>query len=288
MMSQIVTADWLKSNYYDDDIQIVEATFFLPTMDRNAQAEFTKSHIPSARFFDIDAIAAPDVDLPHMLPTAEIFAHHMNALGISSDKKIIVYDRSVFLSSARAWWMLRMFGHSDVAVLDGGWRAWLDAGGPVASGDNETPLSETIFTPSAATQAQVILMDQLRGLVEAGTAPQILDARASARFEGQAPEPRPGLRSGHIPGALNLPINDILDANTGLLKSKEELRALFDEAGIDWHKPVITSCGSGVTAAGLTLAFALLGKTDVHLFDGSWTQWGSSDAPIETGPARKG
>jgi thiosulfate/3-mercaptopyruvate sulfurtransferase len=257
-------------------------------MDRNAQAEFTTSHIPSARFFDIDAIAAPDGDLPHMLPTAEIFAHHMNALGISSDKKIITYDRSVFLSSARAWWMLRMFGHSDVAVLDGGWCAWLDAGGPVASGDNEIPLSETIFTPSAATQAQVILMDQLRGLVETGTAPQILDARASARFEGKAPEPRPGLRSGHIPGALNLPINDILDANTGLLKSKEELRALFDEAGIDWHKPVITSCGSGVTAAGLTLAFALLGKTDVHLFDGSWTQWGSSDAPIETGPVGKG
>jgi thiosulfate/3-mercaptopyruvate sulfurtransferase len=175
-----------------------------------------------------------------------------------------------------------------VAVLDGGWQAWLDAGGPTASGDDTTPSSATTFTPSPASDANVILMDQLRGLVEAGTAPQILDARASARFEGQAPEPRPGLRSGHIPGALNLPINNILDANSGLLKSKEELRALFDKAGINWDKPVITSCGSGVTAAGLTLAFALLGKTDVQLFDGSWTQWGSSDAPLETGPAVTG
>ena len=286
-MSQTVTADWLKSNH-DDDIQILEATFFLPTMDRNAQAEFATSHIPAARFFDIDAIKAPDSDLPHMLPSADIFARHMNGLCISSDKKIIIYDRSVFLSSARAWWMLRMFGHEDVAVLDGGWQAWLDAGGPTASGDDNTPSSATTFTPSPASDANVILMDQLRGLVEAGTAPQILDARASARFKGQAPEPRPGLRSGHIPGALNLPINDILDANSGLLKSKEELRALFDKAGINWDKPVITSCGSGVTAAGLTLAFALLGKTDVQLFDGSWTQWGSSDAPLETGPAVTG
>ena len=214
-MSQTVTADWLKSNH-DDDIQILEATFFLPTMDRNAQAEFATSHIPAARFFDIDAIKAPDSDLPHMLPSADIFARHMNGLGISSDKKIIIYDRSVFLSSARAWWMLRMFGHEDVAVLDGGWQAWLDAGGPTTSGDDTTPSSATTFTPSPASDANVILMDQLRGLVEAGTAPQILDARASARFEGQAPEPRPGLRSGHIPGALNLPINDILDANSGL------------------------------------------------------------------------
>ena len=288
MKTTLVTADWLKKHLYDDKIQILEATFFLPTMNRDAYAEFSSSRIPTARFFDIDGIAVPDSTLPHMLPDAKTFASHMNSLGVSSDKQIIVYDRSVFLSSARAWWMFRMFGHSNVAVLDGGWQAWQAAGGAVDTRKVVSPAMKDAFTPRPTADADVILMQDLRALVESEDAPQILDARATARFEGHAPEPRAGLRSGHIPHSLNLPIHEILDRDTGMLKSKEELRSLFDNAGIEWDKPVVTSCGSGVTAAGLTLAFAILGKTDIQLFDGSWTEWGGSDAPIETGPTAQG
>ena len=198
---------------------------------------------------------------------------------MDNDKQIVVYDNSPFLSSARAWWMLRYFGHLAVCVLDGGMTAWKEAGGQTEAGNPKTDHGN--FQAGSPQQAGLILFNDLRAEVTSGKADQIIDARAADRFKGIAPEPRSGLRAGHIPCSLNLPINSLLDKETGKLKSAETLQKLFDEVGFDMEKPAVTTCGSGVTAAGLTLALAILGKTDIRLFDGSWSQWGASDAPIE-------
>ena len=279
MQTTLVTADWLLAQS-DTDILIFDASYFLPTMGRDGRSEYNKAHIPGAVFFDIDGIKDEASDLPHMIPSAHVFQTTMRDLGLRDGQQIVVYDDSPFLSSARAWWMLRYFGHLPVAVLDGGLRAWQEAGGEVT--DAVPALPYGTFTASAPVQADVITFTELEGAVRAGTAEQIIDARAANRFAGQAPEPRPGLRAGHIPGSLNLPIGDILDNKTGRLKSENELAALFAETGLAMDKPVVTTCGSGVTAAGLTLALAILGKTDIRLYDGSWSEWGASDAPIES------
>ena len=279
MQTTLVTADWLLAQS-DTDILIFDASYFLPTMGRDGRSEYNKAHIPGAVFFDIDGIKDEASDLPHMIPSARVFQTTMRDLGLRDGQQIVVYDDSPFLSSARAWWMLRYFGHLPVAVLDGGLRAWQEAGGEVT--DAVPALPYGTFTASAPVQADVITFTELEGAVRAGTAEQIIDARAANRFAGQAPEPRPGLRAGHIPGSLNLPIGDILDNKTGRLKSENELAALFAETGLAMDKPVVTTCGSGVTAAGLTLALAILGKTDIRLYDGSWSEWGASDAPIES------
>ena len=279
MQTTIVTADWLLARP-DADILIFDASYFLPTMGRDGRSEYDKAHIPGAVFFDIDGIKDEASDLPHMIPSAEVFQETMRALGLRQDQQIVVYDDSPFLSSARAWWMLRYFGHLPVAVLDGGLRAWREAGGELTSA--VPALTYGSFTASAPVQADVITFAELEGAVRAGTAEQIIDARAANRFAGEAAEPRPGLRAGHIPGSLNLPIGNIMDNKTGRLKSAEELAALFAAAGLTMDKPAVTTCGSGVTAAGLTLALAILGKTDIRLYDGSWSEWGASDAPIES------
>ena len=279
MQTTIVTADWLLARP-NADILIFDASYFLPTMGRDGRSEYDKAHIPGAVFFDIDGIKDEASDLPHMIPSAEVFQETMRALGLRQDQQIVVYDDSPFLSSARAWWMLRYFGHLPVAVLDGGLRAWREAGGELTSA--VPALTYGSFTASAPVQADVITFAELEGAVRAGTAEQIIDARAANRFAGEAAEPRPGLRAGHIPGSLNLPIGDILDNKTGRLKSADKLAALFAAAGLTMDKPAVTTCGSGVTAAGLTLALAILGKTDVRLYDGSWSEWGASDAPIES------
>ena len=279
MQTTLVTADWLLSRS-DTDILIFDASYFLPTMGRDGRTEYDKAHIPGAVFFDIDGIKDETSALPHMIPSAEVFQATMRMLGLRDGQQIVVYDDSPFLSSARAWWMLRYFGHVPVAVLDGGLRAWREAGGALTS--NVPALSAGNFTATAPAEADVITFAELEAAVRTGTADQILDARAANRFAGQAAEPRPGLRAGHIPGSLNLPISDILDTDTGKLKSAEQLSTLFAAAGLDMHQPAVTTCGSGVTAAGLTLALAILGKTDIRLYDGSWSEWGASDAPIET------
>ena len=279
MQTTIVTADWLLARP-NADILIFDASYFLPTMGRDGRSEYDKAHIPGAVFFDIDGIKDEASDLPHMIPSAEVFQETMRALGLRQDQQIVVYDDSPFLSSARAWWMLRYFGHLPVAVLDGGLLAWREAGGELTSA--VPALTYGSFTASAPVQADVITFAELEGAVRAGTAEQIIDARAADRFAGEAAEPRPGLRAGHIPGSLNLPIGDILDSKTGRLKSADELAALFAAAGLTMDKPAVTTCGSGVTAAGLTLALAILGKTDIRLYDGSWSEWGASDAPIES------
>ena len=278
MQTTIISAEWLLSQD-SDRITILDASYFLPTMGRDGRAEFVQEHIIGAQFFDIDTIKDETDPLPHMMPSASIFEAAMRDIGVHSDQQIIVYDNSPFLSSARAWWMLRYFGHLAVCVLDGGMEAWKQAGGKTEQGN---PPAETgSFTAGPPEKAGLILFDELRKAVENGSAQQIIDARAADRFNGLAPEPRAGLRAGHIPGSLNLPINSLLDKQTGKLKTEQELQKLFDDAGFDMNLPSVTTCGSGVTAAGLTLALAILGKTDIRLFDGSWSQWGASDAPIK-------
>lgn len=278
MQNTIISAEWLLGQN-GADIAILDATYFLPIMGRNAISKFEDEHIPTARFFDIDQIKDTESELPHMLPSEMFFQSAMQEMGINSGQQIIVYDDSPFLSSARAWWMLRYFGHENVAVLNGGLKAWKDAGGAIETGIAPSPLAGT-FAIQPPRDAGVILFSELRNLIETGVAPQILDARGGDRFHGIAAEPRKGLRSGHIPGSLNLPLSEILDSKTGLLKSTAELAEAFDHSGFLQDRPGITTCGSGVTAAGLTLALAILGKTDIRLYDGSWSEWGASDAPI--------
>ena len=278
METNIVSAQWLLAQN-SAAITLLDASYFLPTMGRDGRAEFETEHIIGAQFFDIDTIKNEEDPLPHMMPDATVFEKAMRDIGVDSKKQIVVYDNSPFLSSARAWWMLRYFGHLAVCVLDGGMAAWKAAGGQTEAG-NPKP-AQGNFQAGTPQQVGLILFDALHADVTSGKADQIIDARAADRFKGAAPEPRAGLRAGHIPGSLNLPINSLLDTKTGKLKSAETLQKLFDEAGFDMGKPAVTTCGSGVTAAGLTLALAILGKTDIRLFDGSWSQWGASDAPIE-------
>jgi thiosulfate/3-mercaptopyruvate sulfurtransferase len=278
METNIVSAQWLLAQN-SAAITVLDASYFLPTMGRDGRTEFEIEHIIGAQFFDIDTIKNEEDPLPHMMPDAAVFEKAMRDIGVDSENQIVVYDNSPFLSSARAWWMLRYFGHLAVCVLDGGMAAWKAAGGQTEAG-NSKPVRGN-FQASSPQQVGLIMFDTLHAEVTSGKADQIIDARAADRFKGIAPEPRAGLRAGHIPGSLNLPINSLLDKETGKLKSAETLQKLFDEAGFDMGKPSVTTCGSGVTAAGLTLALAILGKTDIRLFDGSWSQWGSSDAPIE-------
>ena len=277
MQTTIVSADWLIAQD-SAAITILDASYFLPTMGRDGRSEFAEEHILGAAFFDIDAIKDEANPLPHMMPDAAVFEAAMRNIGVCSNKQIVVYDNSPFLSAARAWWMLRYFGHRAVCVLDGGMAAWKAAGGQTEKSTIAPEVGD--FSAAVPYEAGLISFDELRRDVENSSADQIIDARAGERFNGLAPEPRAGLRSGHIPGSLNLPIGSLLDGS-GKLKPAEKLQKLFDEAGVDMGMPAVTTCGSGVTAAGLTLALAILGKTDVRLFDGSWSEWGASDAPIE-------
>ena len=277
-MSHLISATDFIAIQNNSSYKIFDATFLLPNMNRNAKDEFSACHIPNAQFFDIDAVADNTSHLPHMVPTAEAFSEMMQDLGMNNDDKIILYDNSPFLSSARAWWLLRLFGKDNVFVLDGGLTAYKLAGGQISDGEIKQ-MEKGDFTSSEA-MAQVITFDALRDRIASDDNLQILDARPTARFYGTVPEPREGLRSGHMPGAINVPITDLIEKDTNLLLKPAKLKAIFDEAGLDFDLPAITSCGSGVTAAGLTLALAELGKYDIALYDGSWAEWGASDAPI--------
>jgi thiosulfate/3-mercaptopyruvate sulfurtransferase len=278
----IVTAAWLCDHIDQKDIKILDASSHLPTTGRDAQAEFIAQRIAGAGRFDINLIADTSSPLPHTLPSSEVFATHMQALGLNDDDHIIVYCDSAHLSAARAWWMLRLFGHANVSVLNGGLKSWISIGGAIDSGA-EAPVAAGQFTIRSAVGANAINLASLRALVTDGIAGQIADARSAGRFAGTEAEPRAGLRAGHIPGSLNVPISSLL--TDGALKDKDELAAAFAAGGIDITRPVITSCGSGVTACGLALALAILGNQKTFVYDGSWSEWGASDAPIETGPA---
>ena len=280
----IVSADWLQQNQSQPTVKICDASSHLPTTGRDAQAEFLARRIQGARRFDINIIADITSPLPHTLPSADIFAGHMRALGLNDDDHIIVYCDSVHLSAARAWWMLRLFGHAKVSVLNGGLQSWLAIGGATDSGaPSAVPAGQ--FSIRSAVGANAINLAGLRALVEDGVAGQIADARSAGRFAGTEAEPRAGLRAGHIPGSSNVPISSLLSG--GALKDKAGLAAAFEAGGIDTDRPVITSCGSGVTACGLALALAILGNEKTFVYDGSWSEWGASDAPIETGTAQK-
>ena len=267
----------------------MDVTFVLPNSDRDAKAEYLAEHLPGAVYFDINAIAKPNAALPHTMPEADDFARMMRDLGVHQNQMLILYDQSGFLSSARAWWMLRYFGHHKVKILNGGIKAWKAAGGITEKGAVSPKAGD--FTASAPLDGlRVVPLDEMIALVTADATnrpTQIVDARAKERFNGTAPEPRPGMASGHMPGAINCPIGSLLDKDTGRVKSADALKHLFSEAGIAMDHPGVTTCGSGVTACGVAFGMALLGKTDVGIYDGSWTEWGSPEmdrslCPVKT------
>lgn len=273
-----IDADWLESRLGAPGVSIVDASWYLPAHKRDARAEHDAGHIPGAVFFDLDMVSDPDSDLPHMLPSPQQFAQFVGSMGISADDTIIVYDGPGYLSAPRVWWMFRIMGIFQVYVLEGGLDGWKAAGRPMTA--EPTKIAPCVFYADFDATKVASLAD-MRKIVATGSA-QIADARAAGRFEGVDPEPRPGLRSGHMPGAKNVP-SSILSEN-GELLPLDRLRAIFDDAGVDLSRPVVTTCGSGVTAAVITLALQSLGHGDNQLYDGSWTEWGGhSDTPVATG-----
>ena len=279
-MQNLVSTDWLAARLEAPDVVIIDASWHLAAANRDAKAEYLAKHIPGARFYDLDAGADPNTHLPHMLPSPEKFARDMKALGVGDGKTVIVYDAVGLFTAARLWWMLKVFGHRDCAILDGGLPKWEREGRDLESGNPSRP-AERHFTPRRNGTMVKSLAD-VRQAIADGSA-QIADARSPTRFRGEEPEPRPNMRVGHMPGAYNLHYASLLNAD-GTLKGAAGLKDAFASAGIDLAKPVITSCGSGVTAAILTLAMTELGATNHALYDGSWTEWGASSEPVVTGP----
>jgi len=268
-MDALVTTEWLAKHRDEPDVRVVDGTWHMPQLGRDARAEFLAAHIPGAVFFDIDAIADHTTTLPHMLPSAEAFATAVGALGLGSGDRIIVYDVRGVVSAARVWWTFRAFGHGAVAVLDGGLRTWRLEGRPVEAGEPK---------PTPRTFAARPRPELVRDLAAVranltSRAEQVVDARSAGRFAGTEPEPRPGLRGGHIPGSLNLPYETLYRAD-GRLETPDALRAAMRAAGVDLARPIVTSCGSGVTASVLALALHRLGRPDVAVYDGSWSEWG--------------
>ena len=274
----VVDADWLLQRIGQPGLTIVDASWYLPAQPRAARAEYDAAHIPGAVFLDQDAVSDPDSALPHTLPSPQYFARFVGTLGISADDTIVVYDGPGFFSAPRAWWMFRTMGVYQTYVLDGGFNNWKAGGRPVTA--EATKIAPCVFH-AKFDEARVVGLAEMRGIVES-RASQIADARGPGRFAGTEPEPRTGIRSGHMPGAGNVPVTAL--SRDGKLLPVPELRALFENAGIDLARPVVTSCGSGITAAALTLALETLGHGDNRLYDGSWTEWGGlDDTPVETG-----
>jgi thiosulfate/3-mercaptopyruvate sulfurtransferase len=273
----LVTTEWLAKELGAPDLRVLDGTWHMPQLKRDPRAEFAEAHIPGAAFFDIDAIADHATTLPHMLPDAATFARAVGALGIGSGDRVVVYDVRGVISAARVWWTFRAFGHDAVAVLDGGLRTWRAEGRPVETGTPAPPARAFKATPRPELVRD---LDGMRANI-ASRAAQVLDARSAGRFAGTEPEPRAGLRGGHIPGSLNLPYDSLYRAD-GTLESPEKLRAALQGAGVDLARPVVTTCGSGVTASVLALALYLVGRRDVAVYDGSWSEWGGRpDTPIE-------
>lgn len=275
-MDDIVSCQWLAANLQAADLVVLDASWHLPAANRDPRQDYEARHIPGARFFDIETLSDHDAATSHMLPPADHFASAMEALGVGSDDRIVVYDDSALRTSARAWFMLRHFGARQVAILDGGLQRWIAEGHPVSA---DPPAERPARFEAAARQNEVVTKaDLLRGV-----GVPVVDARSAARFAGAEPEPRPGVKPGHMPGARNLPYSSLYQED-GRLKPPHELRAAFDRAGVDPERPFVATCGSGVTANSLILAARLLGNRDARLYDGSWSEWGADPlTPKEVG-----
>lgn len=275
----LVSTDWLSSRLSDPEIRILDATWYLPNVDRDAKAEYDQSHIPNARFFDIDEVSDHRSDLPHMVPPVEKFMSKVRKLGVGDGHQIVIYDSHGLFSAARVWWLFKVMGQKNVAVLDGGLPKWLREGRTV---DSSSPLIRDRHMFVKYHDEMIKDVTQVSSASKLGDF-EILDARSAGRFRGEEPEPRPGLRAGHIPGSKNIFYGDLLNED-GTLKSHDELVEHFKAKAVNLDKPVITSCGSGVTAAIINLALDRIGKTDHALYDGSWTEWGMyPTVPVETG-----
>ncbi|MBU0723425.1 MAG: 3-mercaptopyruvate sulfurtransferase [Alphaproteobacteria bacterium] len=275
----LVSTAWLQDHLDAPDVRIVDATYFMPAMKKSGRTEYEARHIPGAVFFDIDEIAAEGRDLPHMLPTAEKFASRMRALGIGDGNHVIIYDQHGLMSAARAWWMLRVFGHKEVSVLDGGLPKWLAEDRPV---DDRPPVPRQNNFTARFNNTLVRELDQVRGNLDS-KAEQIVDARSAGRWRGVEPEVWPG-RPGRIPGSLNVPFTDLLNPADKTVKPAEQLTARFAEGNVDLGRPITTSCGSGITACVLALGLYLVGRDDVAVYDGSWAEWGKrDDTPVDLG-----
>ncbi len=275
MTGPLVDAAWLREA--GPDVRVVDATYYLPNEGKDAAALFQAAHIPGAQFFDIDSVVDASAGLPHMLPSPAAFAEAVGAMGIGSESDVVVYDQRGLFSAARLWWMFRVFGHDAVHVLDGGLPAWAAAGGAVEAGP-AGPAAKAAFTPRFRPELVRNLDDMKRNLET--RAELVLDARAAARFHATVPEPRPGMRGGHIPGAVSLPFTELL--RDGHMLPPSALREKFVAAGVGAETKVVTSCGSGVTAAVLTLGLIVAGFAPGALYDGSWSEWGGrSDTPVE-------
>ncbi|MFL5289138.1 MAG: 3-mercaptopyruvate sulfurtransferase [Rhodopila sp.] len=279
-MNPLVSTDWLARELGAPDLVIFDATKYLPNEPKDGKAEFLAAHIPGAGYFDIDEVADTDTDLPHMVPTPARFARLLGGMGVGNASRVVFYDQKGLASAARGWWLMRLFGHENAAVLDGGLPKWVKEARPTEAGAPKAAQPQPFRPDFRATR--------LRGIGDllANVVPRtelVLDARAAGRFTGAVPEPRAGMRSGHIPGSRSLPYTDLLSAD-GTFRPAGELRDRFLAAGVDGSKPVVTSCGSGVTACILTLGMVLSGLPESAVYDGSWTEWGGrADTPVETG-----
>jgi thiosulfate/3-mercaptopyruvate sulfurtransferase len=278
----LVSTDWLAAHLDDPKLKVIDASYKMPGVLPLPSEDYFRAHIPGAVFFNVNTIADPDDPRPHMYPTAEQFARDVSALGISSDDTVVAYDSGGWVAAPRAWWMFLSFGHPDVKVLDGGLRKWVSEGRPTESGQVTSRAGK--FQAKLDSSFVRSKQQLLKNLDTGGE--QLVDARPRPRFEGTVAEPWPGRRSGHIPGSRNVPYAELFDANTGVMKSLDDLRKAFTGAGVDITKPIVTTCGSGVSALVLTLALYRLGARSTALYDGSWAEWGLPDGPpVAIGPA---